>query len=84
MIWLIMASVVAPLFTPVQVAKSPTEYCFQQLGILERPSTPEAIIQTMDSPEFRKCMTWAPKDTDAHVPMPTAMEQLERIPPKGR
>ena len=76
--WFILASVVMPLFTSSSVAKSPVDFCYRELRIVERPSTPEALVKVMDSPEFRKCMTWAPKETDAHVPVPSAMELLDR------
>jgi hypothetical protein len=80
-----VSSVVMPRFPAAAPgSKSPIEFCYQKLGIIERPSTAEAFVKTMDSPEFRKCMTWAPKDTDAHVPIPSAMELLERIPPERR
>jgi hypothetical protein len=80
-----VSSVVMPRFPRLPPgSKNPIEFCYQKLGIVERPSTPEALVKTMDSPEFTKCMTWAPKDTDAHVPIPSAMELLERIPPERR
>ena len=84
MIWVIIAAVVLPEFTAAASGvKNPTEFCFKELGIIDRPGTPEALVKTMDSPEFRKCMLWAPKDTDAHVPIPSAMERLERSSPNG-
>jgi hypothetical protein len=77
-----VSSVVMPRFSAAAPGcKSPIEFCYKELGISERPSTPEAFVKTMDSHVFRKCMTWAPKDTDAHVPIPSAVQLLERIPP---
>ena len=70
-----VSSVVMQRFpTGAPGAKSPIEFCYKELGIHCR--------QAMDSTEFRKCMTWAPKDTDAHVPIPSAVQLLERIPPE--